>query len=265
MNAEQFNRLFENSWTGSLARFASTLRCGPPPEAGVALFNCFDPAKAPPFLDQLTCFSVAPIDRRAAVVSEWSKKWLSLFLMHWVWILHTRHRVITCSSADSYLLCDPNGLPKRLVLNQQSAQFPRIALNSIADIHYAYSPLLRALESAFVTLATYGKLNRRVLWNNAASIVEATLSYIGLHQSSVRLAYRYLLDTGETDHGRTPMYHAIQYVPAFHSDLGDPIRLRRVCCLRYLLADKYHCANCPRLKSMTHEQISILLEKWRGN
>lgn len=263
MNAEQFNRLFENSWTGSLARFASTLRCGSPPEAGIALFHCFDQAKAPTFLDQLTCFCTAPIGCRAATVSEWSKKWLSLFLMHWVWILHTRHRLITCSSADSWLLCDPNGLPYQLVLNQQSVQLCRINLNTSADIHRAYSPLLRALRYAFATLAAYGKLNTRVLWNNAANIIEATLSYIGLHQSSVRLAYRYLLETDENDHCLAPMYHAIRYVPAFYSNLADPVRLRRVCCLRYQLKDQYLCASCPKLKTMTHEQISMLLEKWR--
>lgn len=263
MNAWQFNRLFDTHWTGSLARFAVTLRCETPTRASIALSKFFDPARAPTLLNQLSCFSGAPIDDHAALVSEWSKKWLGLFLMHWIWLLHTHHRIITCSSAASYLVCGPNGLPERMLLEPRTLQLPEITLDTIADVRRAYDPMLCALEFAFRTLAAYGRINIRVLWNNAANIIEATLTHIGLHRSSVRLAYRFLLETDDPNRDSAPMYHAIQYVPTFHADLGDPIRLRRLCCLRYRLENRHHCVTCPRLKTMTSEQINILLEKWR--
>lgn len=100
------------------------------------------------------------------------------------------------------------------------------------------SPLVALLAGQF-------RVSPRLLWANAAAIFEWTLQQVpteladpqGLAAARLRLERRL-----EPDGQRNPMYEAVRY-PV---EQGEPIRRRKLCCLRYLLAGVADCGSlCP--------------------
>ncbi|WID97456.1 siderophore-iron reductase FhuF [Bosea vestrisii] len=89
------------------------------------------------------------------------------------------------------------------------------------------------------------RVSPRLLWANAAAIFEWTLQQLpaeladtdGLAAARQRLERR-LKPSGQ----RNPMFEAVRY-PV---EQGEPVRRRKLCCLRYLLAGVADCGSlCP--------------------
>ena len=92
--------------------------------------------------------------------------------------------------------------------------------------------------------AVFEPSNRRVLWSNVGNTFEAMLAKVEAVSGRMdRLEdARWLMDQPLWNDGRpNPIYAAVHYVER----AGESIRLRRVCCLQYLLPDRRFCKACP--------------------
>ena len=89
------------------------------------------------------------------------------------------------------------------------------------------------------------RVSPRLLWANAAAIFEWTLQQLpaGLADPQVLAAARLRLERRLEPSGqRNPMHEAVRY-PV---ERGEPVRRRKLCCLRYLLAGVADCGDlCP--------------------
>jgi ferric iron reductase protein FhuF len=87
-------------------------------------------------------------------------------------------------------------------------------------------------------------ITRRLLWSNVGNTFEAMLARVeAVSGRTERLdGARWLIDQRSWKDGRpNPLHGAVHYVSR-----GDAsIRLRRVCCLQYLLPDRRFCRACP--------------------
>jgi ferric iron reductase protein FhuF len=87
-------------------------------------------------------------------------------------------------------------------------------------------------------------VTRRVLWSNVGNTFEAMLAKVeAVSGRTDRLdGARWLISQRLWKDGRpNPLYGAVHYVRR-----GDAnVRLRRVCCLQYLLPDRRFCKACP--------------------
>jgi ferric iron reductase protein FhuF len=87
-------------------------------------------------------------------------------------------------------------------------------------------------------------VTRRVLWSNVGNTFEAMLTKVeAVSGQKDRLdAARWVINERSWKDGRpNPLFGAVHYVRR-----GDAnIRLRRVCCLQYLLPDRRFCKACP--------------------
>jgi ferric iron reductase protein FhuF len=88
-------------------------------------------------------------------------------------------------------------------------------------------------------------LTRRVLWSNVGNTFEAMVRKLEeVTGPFERLRQLEDLLTKPTwyDGRRNPLHDAVRY--RRHAD-GSNKRLRRVCCLQYMLPDRQHCSACP--------------------
>jgi ferric iron reductase protein FhuF len=99
-------------------------------------------------------------------------------------------------------------------------------------------------ESLIELWSARSDVTRRVLWSNVGNTFEAMLAKVeAVSGQTDRLdAARWLLSQQLWKDGRpNPLHGAVHYVKQ-----GDEnIRLRRVCCLQYLLPDRRFCKACP--------------------
>jgi ferric iron reductase protein FhuF len=87
-------------------------------------------------------------------------------------------------------------------------------------------------------------VTRRVLWSNVGNTFEAMLAKVeAVSGRKDRLdGARWLMSQQLWKDGRpNPLYVAVHYV----KQGDDNIRVRRVCCLQYLLPDRRFCKACP--------------------
>jgi ferric iron reductase protein FhuF len=94
-------------------------------------------------------------------------------------------------------------------------------------------------------LARQFRVSPRLLWANAAAIFEWTLQQVPAELADARMlaAARLRLERPlEPDGRRNLMFEAVRY-PV---EQGEPVRRRKLCCLRHLLAGVEHCGSlCP--------------------
>ncbi|WP_416884760.1 siderophore-iron reductase FhuF [Marinospirillum sp.] len=109
---------------------------------------------------------------------------------------------------------------------------------SLIDQHL--SPLIS-------TLASVSGASAKVFWSNAGNYLEFFTSAIQAHPLAVpttnQPAQRLLESRSRPDGQRNPLYLPVRYIEA--EDAADPKRIRRLCCLRYLIDELGYCGNCP--------------------
>jgi ferric iron reductase protein FhuF len=94
-------------------------------------------------------------------------------------------------------------------------------------------------------LAARFRVSPRLLWSNAAAIFEWALQQVpdGAGQAEARTEARDLLERRLDSAGqRNPMFDQVRYP----LEAGEPVRRRKLCCLRYLLPGVADCGSlCP--------------------
>lgn len=193
-----------------------------------------------------------------ALLSQWSKYYFSLVVPAAVATALVLQRPLHMPWEDCVLLLR-NGMPHALYL-------PADALGPVSSdgaIRYA-SLCVEHLTPLVEALAGAARLAPRVLWSNVGHTLEYALSTVA--DSPLALADRRFLlgraeffGTGQPN----PLLQVIRYVKPDNPELPNPLRVRRTCCLRYLLpGEKMLCSSCPLLLNLpapaVAEQMRLL-------
>lgn len=179
-----------------------------------------------------------PDSDRRALVSMWSQ-----------W--HFGALVIPATAA---ILLDGHDLPLEIeriaIVPQQAGLTSAIVISDeVATRCSGADPFARLFEGhvepLIALLSGQFRVSPRLLWVNAAQIFEWILQQMpaGLADPHVLAAARQRLERRLEPSGqRNPMYEAVRY-PV---EQGVPVRRRKLCCLRYLLAGVADCGSlCP--------------------
>lgn len=98
------------------------------------------------------------------------------------------------------------------------------------------------LPAVIDSIARVSGLTRRVLWSNAGNLFETVVSHCSALLGEAHVGVRHgreMLARRRLAPGRAnPLYEPVRYLP-------DGTRLRRVCCLRYLIPSLPYCGSCP--------------------
>lgn len=179
-----------------------------------------------------------PDSDRRALVSMWSQWHFGALVIPATVAILLDDRDLPLELERVALVPQEAGLTSAIVIPDEGAA--RCAgvdpFGRLFDGHVA--PLVARLAGQF-------RVSPRLLWANAAGIFEWTLQQVPaeLADPQVLAAARLRLERRLEPSGqRNPMHDAVRY-PV---EQGEPVRRRKLCCLRYLLAGVADCRSlCP--------------------
>ncbi|WP_280553506.1 siderophore-iron reductase FhuF [Halomonas sp. 25-S5] len=176
-----------------------------------------------------------------AVASLWSKWHFSPLIAHGLAANLLLERDLPLDLYELHLQQSPEGQTTGLVLPHAGRHLAELAPHSrfatLLDGHL--TPLVEAL-------ATASGASPRVFWSNAGNYVEHFAGALADHPmaaADVAEPARALLASRTLPDGRrNPLHRPVRYV---EGEDGPPRRVRRLCCLRYLIDELGVCGNCP--------------------
>ena len=229
---------FANLFTGDLAVYGDRLVLtsdAAPPSAGRDLTD------AQRLAELLSAFGKAryPGGDRRAIASLWAKQHFATLLPAFlaVTLIAGRHidvgiESIGCTFAD-------DGVTQKIHLRdagQPSAPGDTAArLVDLIDGH---------LDPVTVALAAIGGVSKKVIWSNAGNMIDFIVKRIerALGPTAPIVAALDLMAARRLADSRpNPLFDAVRYL----DQTDGPRRVRRVCCIRYLIADLGYCSTCP--------------------
>ncbi len=180
-------------------------------------------------------------DRRA-VASLWSKWHLSVVAAHGLAANLLLGHDLPLGLDDLHLELSPEGQTTGLVLRHAGRP-----LTELAPVSRFATLLDGHLTQLIEALATATGASSRVFWSNAGNYFEYFAGALAEHPLASPEAIdpaRQLLERQTLPDGRrNPLYRPVRYVEA--DEPGSPRRIRRLCCLRYLIDELGVCGNCP--------------------
>lgn len=196
-----------------------------------------------------------------ATLSLWQRYWLNGFIMHWVYFLHKYRLHLVLNEQGTALDLTETGKLNRFLVNLSYTPVRRVETEQ--DLLNAYRQLKQFLSPIFNKLTVFSRLNEAVFWHNCANLIEFTLKELEQENIDISTTYRKLfIDKKWGDYEWSPFYNAIEYLDFPELPLPQPVRLRKVCCHVHLDPQYDHCANCPKLKKMSSEELQIFVKKW---
>lgn len=210
----------------SLAAMTAKMAIGPA-ATGVAWWN------ARSFDGVLAQFG-APYERpdRRALASLWSQYYFVALIIPTTVAMLRRDLVLPVAADEVSVVFDVHGQVDRILLRDAGHTYdgpPGVRFDRLVRGHV--QPFVEAC-------AACTRLSRRVLWSNAATVLDYAVSEMAASASTVddaRAEAERLLSAGSTSSLRAPFDRAT-----------DGSSMRRVCCLRYRLAGVPRCAGlCP--------------------
>ncbi|TLF50616.1 siderophore-iron reductase FhuF [Halomonas urmiana] len=180
-------------------------------------------------------------DRRA-VASLWSKWHFSALAAHGLAANLLLERDLPLGLDDLHLQQSPEGQTTGLVLRHAGRPLSELGalsrFTTLLDDHLV--PLVEAL--AMATGAS-----PKVFWSNAGNYFEYFAGALADHPMAgpdVGEPARALMESRSLPDGRrNPLFRPVRYVDPGKADA--PTRIRRLCCIRYLIDELGYCANCP--------------------
>jgi len=187
-----------------------------------------------------------------ALLSQWSKYYFSVFVAAAV-VVATGLRQPLHMGLDTSHVVLHDGMPQALWLPADAVgatvDDPAERYRSLCMDHLA--PLIEAFAAA-------ARMAPRVLWSNVGHTLEYAFST--LHESArtaVDKAYLFESRTFLDSDAPNPLLHAIRYIKPASPLLPNPLRVRRVCCLRYLLpGEEILCSSCPLFLKLPESAIA---------
>lgn len=224
------------AYTGPLAEAEPPRLAASPPAGSV---SAADLLEAPRLRSMLDAFATASgYDDPRGSASQWSK-----------WYFNTL--VVPAVIANLLLDCDlpADACTPHFVLSEDSRAARLVLPDTLPRLRRA-DPIgrFRTLIDTYVTamasaLAEAVGLSPRVFLSNAGNVFEYTATVLSNHPNAdattvapaTELMARARLDDGR----RNPLHRPVWY------RIPEPTRVRRLCCMRYLVADLDYCGNCP--------------------
>lgn len=121
---------------------------------------------------------------------------------------------------------------------------PNAIRKAIESFVEGFMPLIRIL-------AENAKVSPKVFWSNLGNLVEywvGQLQGLSVVQQSVVGSYKHYLEAPRFLNGEpNPLFEPVRYL-SLCGDQAHITRIRKICCLYYLLPGTELCSNCPRLK-----------------
>jgi ferric iron reductase protein FhuF len=229
-------------FVGPLADFADRLVLADDPRPGVRGSDLLDPAVLGPILERFARRYDQPEPR--AVASMWSKFHFWMLLTPVVAAsLLLEHRLPTDLDGIQVIIA-PDGQTTAFRLPHGGGRatpadgFERFG--TLVDGHI--DPLIRAVSAQSGASA-------KVLWSNVGNLFENLLRQIedsGMARGPGPAQARALLASRDWPGRRgNPLFEPVRYVERD----GQQKRLRRVCCIRYLIPSLELCSTCPLVKA----------------
>ncbi|GHE21907.1 siderophore-iron reductase FhuF [Halomonas urumqiensis] len=184
-------------------------------------------------------------DRRA-VASLWSKWHFSGLMAHGLASNLLLERDLPLALDDLHLETSPNGHTQQFILRHAGRPLAELAP------HSRFATLLEGhLVPLVDALVKVSGASPKVFWSNAGNyfeyfsraLVEHPMASTGVSDSATALMESARLPDGR----RNPLYRPVRYVLSTDSSTvsSPPRRVRRLCCIRYLIPELEVCANCP--------------------
>ncbi|WP_219210056.1 siderophore-iron reductase FhuF [Variovorax boronicumulans] len=233
----------ESVLTGPLAPFRGRLCFGPPDAAVLPVHSVpVDALMTPEHLQQVCGHFDAKHGATPArvVASIWSKWHFAIVMPAWFigHVLLGRRLPMALGA----LRFDMDGEGRTLGLRLPDGGE---RIGGAADAERAMSELMDQHLTPFIAqLAERTGVTHRVLWSNAGNLFEAFIRRLDeTHPGLDGLAQaRRWLETEVDARGQpNPMFQPVLYLPRAE----DLHRMRRICCMRYLVPDRVFCTTCP--------------------
>ncbi|MCK2184300.1 siderophore-iron reductase FhuF [Halomonas getboli] len=180
-------------------------------------------------------------DRRA-VASLWSKWHFSALAAHGLAANLLLERDLPLALDDLHLIQTDEGQTAGFSLRHAGRPLAELdglgRFATLIDTHL--TPLIEALAAA-------SGASPKVFWSNAGNYVEHFTNALADHPmasaNTVEPARALMASRHLPDGRRNPLHQPVRYVEPATPEA--PSRIRRLCCIRYLLDDLGYCANCP--------------------
>ncbi|MGO1615800.1 MAG: siderophore-iron reductase FhuF [Halomonas sp.] len=237
-------QLFEPSlascYTGPLANFTPPLIGGTPP---LEAFKTARWRNADWLKEDLSRFAEQyPDGDQRAVVSIWSKWHLSALTVPTLTANLLLNRDLPVGLDDMQVIFNDKGATSRLWLPHEgtpiTTQDPFERFATLIEQHWA--PLIEQL-------AAISGAAQRVFWSNAGGYLDFYVNALGEHPLANRQAFeaaKALLEARTLPNGkRNPLFQPVRYFTPKGSE--EVKRVRKLCCLRYLLDEFDTCGTCP--------------------
>lgn len=179
-----------------------------------------------------------------AVASAWSLEYLSALLPPVVAGASVFHHGFPVAASQMWVRFDGAGEPASFHIRELGAPLHG------ADTAQRYAPLLwQHLSPLFTAIAGLTRIAPKILWGNAARILEPILDQgvvltggsAPLVQDREHLLYSAAWAQGEAN----PLHGRQREVMRWQDGRPMPVKLHRQCCLNHLLPDEGYCSICP--------------------
>ncbi|MDF2619911.1 MAG: fhuF [Xanthobacteraceae bacterium] len=172
-----------------------------------------------------------------AVASQWSKLYFSRLLVPAVAAAIALDWRLPLAPEHMRVALDEQGGVTAFALPHPGALYPS------RDAEERFGFLVdEHLPVVIDSIARVSGLSRRVLWSNAGNLFETVVSHCSGMLSEAHAGVRHgreMLARRRLSPGHAnPLFEPVRYLP-------DGTRLRRVCCLRYLIPSLPYCGSCP--------------------
>lgn len=237
-------QIFEPSlaacYTGPLANFTSPIIGGSPP---IQAFKAARWRDAHWLQQDLARFvEQYPGGDQRAVVSLWSKWHFSALTVPTLTANLLLNRDLPVGVDDVHVIFNGKGCTSRLWLPHEgtllTSQDPFERFSTLIEQHW--TPLIEQL-------AAISGAAQRVFWSNAGGYLDYYVNALAEHPLVNRKALeaaKALLETRTLPNGkRNLLFQPVRYVQPKGSE--EVKRVRRLCCLRYLLEEFDTCGTCP--------------------
>lgn len=236
---ELFTPTLESLYTGPLEHLAPPLVLSQAPRGAMQGAALRDPARLDALLTRFAA-EYGHGDRRG-VASLWSKWHFNALLAPTLAVNLLLDRELPIALERVHVVLSPERRAERLCL--EHAGSPLASRSGLAR----FLPLLDGhLAPLIEVLSGLSGAAPRVFWSNVGNVFEYFIGVIKQHPLASAAAIdeaRLLLDSRQLPDGRrNPLYRPVRYI---ESSDGEVQRVRKLCCLRYLLPEVSYCGNCP--------------------